>query len=124
MCFSLECPQSILAYRGDEGGIKGILAEPEQQTCLSHAAVSDKQQFKQIVVCFRHLNKPSGSGRVGFVKAARCRLRLARVEIHNCRRRGGQAGCCQPVPERADVTCSLCIMGSVVSNDAACSRVR
>lgn len=65
MCFSLECPRGILAYCGDEGGIKGILAEPEQQTCLSDAAVSDEQQFKQVVVRFRHLNKPLGSDALG-----------------------------------------------------------
>lgn len=31
----------LLTYCGNEGSIKGVLAESEQQTCLSDSAVSD-----------------------------------------------------------------------------------
>lgn len=46
----------VLTYCGYEGGIEGVLAESEEQTCLTDATVSDKQQFEEIIVRFRHLN--------------------------------------------------------------------
>lgn len=36
----------LLTYCGYEGGIEGVLAEPEQQTCLADSAVSDEQQLE------------------------------------------------------------------------------
>lgn len=48
----------VLTYCGYEGGIEGVLAESEQQTCLADSAVSDEQQLEEIVVRFRHLNAP------------------------------------------------------------------
>uniref|UniRef100_A0A9J7ZHK0 40S ribosomal protein S27 n=1 Tax=Cyprinus carpio carpio TaxID=630221 RepID=A0A9J7ZHK0_CYPCA len=33
---------------GDEGGVKRVLAESEQQTCLSHSTVSDQQEFEKL----------------------------------------------------------------------------
>lgn len=47
----------VLTYCGYEGGIEGVLAEPEQQTCLADPAVSDEQQLEEVIVRFRHLNK-------------------------------------------------------------------
>lgn len=44
-----------LTYGGDESGVEGVLAESKQQTGLSHTAVSNEQQFEQIVVRFRHV---------------------------------------------------------------------
>ena len=45
-----------LTYCGYEGGVEGVLAEPEQQTCLADATVSDEQQLEQIIVRLRHLH--------------------------------------------------------------------
>lgn len=39
---------------GDEGGVEGVLAEPEQQAGLADAAVPDEQQLEQVVVRLRH----------------------------------------------------------------------
>lgn len=39
---------------GDEGGVEGVLAEPEQEAGFTDAAVTDEQQFEQIVVRLRH----------------------------------------------------------------------
>lgn len=39
---------------GDEGGVEGVLAEPEQQAGLPDAAVPDQQQLEQVVVRLRH----------------------------------------------------------------------
>lgn len=49
------CRVTLLTYCGYEGGIEGVLAESEQQTCLADTAVSDEQQFEEIIVRFRHL---------------------------------------------------------------------
>lgn len=46
----------VLTYCGYEGGIEGVLAESEKQTCLADSAVSDEQQLEEIIVRFRHLN--------------------------------------------------------------------
>lgn len=46
----------LLTYCGYEGGVEGVLAESEQQTCLADAAVSDEQQLEQIIVRLRHLH--------------------------------------------------------------------
>lgn len=51
---SLGGVSRILTYCRYEGGIEGVLAESEQQTCLADSAVSDKQEFKEIIVRFRH----------------------------------------------------------------------
>lgn len=48
---------ALLTYCGNEGGIKGVLAESEQQTCLSDPAVSDEKQLEEIIVRFCHLKK-------------------------------------------------------------------
>lgn len=45
-----------LTYSGDESGVKRVLTESKQQTRLAHPAVSDEQQFEQIVVRFRHVS--------------------------------------------------------------------
>lgn len=47
----------LLTYCGNEGGIKRVLAESEQQTCLSDPAVSDEKQLEEIIVRFCHLKK-------------------------------------------------------------------
>lgn len=47
----------FLTYCGNEGGIKGVLAESEKQTCLSDPAVSDEKQLEEIIVRFCHLKK-------------------------------------------------------------------
>lgn len=47
----------LLTYCGNKGGIKGVLAESEQQTCLPDPAVSDEKQLEEIVVRFCHLKK-------------------------------------------------------------------
>lgn len=41
-------------YGRYERGVERVLAEPEQETCLPHAAVPDEQQLEQVVVCLRH----------------------------------------------------------------------
>lgn len=46
----------VLTNCGYEGGIKGVLAESEQQTCFADPAVSDQQQLEKIIVRFCHLN--------------------------------------------------------------------
>lgn len=48
------CRCRALTYCGYEGGVEGVLAESEQQTCLPDSAVSDQQQLEQIIVRFRH----------------------------------------------------------------------
>lgn len=45
----------VLTYCGYEGGVEGVLAESEQQTCLTDSTVSDQQQFEQVIVRLRHL---------------------------------------------------------------------
>lgn len=49
---------------GDEGGVEGVFAEPEQQAGLPDAAVTDQQQLEQIVVRLGHLTAacPGSSG--------------------------------------------------------------
>lgn len=49
---------------GDEGGVEGVFAEPEQQAGLPDAAVTDQQQLEQIVVRLGHLPaaSPGSSG--------------------------------------------------------------
>lgn len=47
----------VLTNCGYEGGIKGVLAESEQQTRFADPAVSDQQQLEKIIVRFSHLNK-------------------------------------------------------------------
>lgn len=47
----------LLTYCGNEGGIKRVLAESEQKTCLSDPAVSDEKQLEEIIVRFCHLKK-------------------------------------------------------------------
>lgn len=49
--------EALLTYCGNEGGIKGVLAESEQQTCLADPAVSDEKQLEEIIVRFCHLKK-------------------------------------------------------------------
>ena len=57
-CCCCCCCCRALTYCGYEGGVKGVLAESEQQTCLPDSAVSDQKQLEQIIVRFRHfLNK-------------------------------------------------------------------
>lgn len=45
-----------LTYCGYEGGVERVLAESEQQTCLSDPAVTDEQQLEEVIVRFRHLS--------------------------------------------------------------------
>lgn len=40
---------------GDEGGVEGVLAEPEQEAGFADAAVTDQQQLEQIVVRLGHV---------------------------------------------------------------------
>lgn len=47
----------LLTYCGNEGGIKGVLAESEEQTCLSDPAVSNEEQLEEVIVRFCHLKK-------------------------------------------------------------------
>lgn len=54
--FILSGSCMVLTYCGYEGGIERVLAESKQQTCLADSAVTDKQQFEQIIVRFRHLS--------------------------------------------------------------------
>jgi len=44
----------IYAYGGDEGGIEGILGEPEENARLPDSTVPDEQQLEQVVVCLGH----------------------------------------------------------------------
>ena len=39
---------------GNEGGVEGVLGEPEQDAGLSHPWIADQQQFEQIVVRLGH----------------------------------------------------------------------
>lgn len=58
--FILRGGCGVLTYCGYEGGVEGVLAESEQQTCLTDSAVSDEQQLEQIIVRFRHLSTNCG----------------------------------------------------------------
>lgn len=60
----------IFTYCGNEGGIEGVLAESEQQTCLADTAVSDEQQFEKIIVRFCHLNTKPGRRRFSLSEKA------------------------------------------------------
>ncbi|KAI3371304.1 hypothetical protein L3Q82_023918 [Scortum barcoo] len=44
----------VLTYCGYEGGVEGVLAESEQQTCLADPAVPDEQQLEQLAKDFLH----------------------------------------------------------------------
>lgn len=57
----------LLTYCGYEGGVEGVLAESEQQTCLSDSTVSDEQQFEEIIVRFRHLKHTADSKYVSVI---------------------------------------------------------
>lgn len=102
----------VLTYCGYEGGIEGILAESKKQTCLADSAVTNKQQFEEIIICFRHCSalftssqprsrrRPSGAGGSPVLKSS---------AVSGCR----LAGSGRPVLERL-TSLSLCIMVSVV----------
>ena len=39
---------------GDEGGVEGVLGEPEEHARLPHAGVADQQKLEQVVVRLGH----------------------------------------------------------------------
>lgn len=56
--FILRGGYRLLTYCGYEGGIEGVFAESEQETCFADSTVSDEQQFEEIIVRFCHFNRP------------------------------------------------------------------
>lgn len=65
----LPC-RTLLTYCRYEGGVEGVFAESEQQTCLSDSAVSDQQQFEEIIVGFRHLDRSSRRSKAALTNPA------------------------------------------------------
>ena len=59
--FILRGGCGVLTYCGYEGGIERVLAESEQQTCLADSAVSDEQQFEEVIVRLRHFKQTKRS---------------------------------------------------------------
>lgn len=54
---SFRASAGLLTYCRYEGGVEGVLAESEQQTCLADPAVPDQQQLEEVIVRFGHLKR-------------------------------------------------------------------